>query len=137
MIRLQRPAPAPAVLRTRGPGRAQAHHVERLAGTVRLEFDARLYGHRTVKVALLARQHGKCAYCERPLLDSRDADVEHFRPKGGFCQRDPADTPEQPGYYWLAYAWENLLVSCKGCNQTHKRSFFPLASPADRGAGAG
>ena len=39
---------------------------------------------------------------------------------------------EQPGYYWLAYDWDNLLWACPVCNQRGKKSAFPLANPADR-----
>lgn len=28
-----------------------------------------------------------------------------------------------PGYYWLAYDWRNLLISCIKCNQLSKRKF--------------
>jgi hypothetical protein len=38
----------------------------------------------------------------------------------------------RPGYYWLAYKWENLLLSCSACNQRHKKNLFPLADPAKR-----
>ena len=36
-----------------------------------------------------------------------------------------------PGYYWLAFDWENLLVSCEKCN-TNKGSLFPLEDPDAR-----
>jgi len=38
----------------------------------------------------------------------------------------------RPGYYWLAYHWENLLFSCVACNQTHKRNLFPLRDEAQK-----
>jgi hypothetical protein len=38
----------------------------------------------------------------------------------------------QPGYFWLAYVWENLFLACQLCNQTFKRNLFPLADPATR-----
>lgn len=31
-----------------------------------------------------------------------------------------------PGYFWLAYAWDNLFLSCALCNQRYKRTLFPL-----------
>src|SRR5207248_2896103 len=52
-------------------------------------------------------------------------DVEHFRPKGGYKQRE-TDELKRPGYYWLAYAWDNLFCSCQLCNQRFKRNLFPL-----------
>lgn len=57
---------------------------------------------------------GKCAYCESP-LEETDWDVEHFRPKGRVAEND-----DHPGYYWLAYSWENLYPSCKPCNQRRR-----------------
>lgn len=53
----------------------------------------------------------KCAYCEKKLLDS-PKHIEHYRPKKG-------------GYYWLAYSWDNLLLSCGECNNP-KDNNFPI-----------
>ncbi len=38
----------------------------------------------------------------------------------------------KPGYYWLAYSWDNLLLSCQLCNQRYKRNLFPLREPTQR-----
>jgi hypothetical protein len=32
----------------------------------------------------------------------------------------------RPGYWWLAYTWENWLYACDRCNSAWKRSFFPV-----------
>lgn len=32
----------------------------------------------------------------------------------------------RPGYFWLAYDWDNLLLACQICNQRHKKNAFPL-----------
>jgi len=53
----------------------------------------------------------KCGYCEKGLLDASKP-IEHYRPKRG-------------GYYWLAYSWDNLLLSCTECNSA-KGDKFPL-----------
>lgn len=53
----------------------------------------------------------KCGYCEKKLLDASKP-IEHYRPKRG-------------GYYWLAYSWDNLLLSCTECN-TSKLNKFPI-----------
>jgi hypothetical protein len=58
-------------------------------------------------------------------------DVEHFRPKAGYCQREGSPL-RRPGYYWLAYAWDNLFFSCQLCNQRFKRNLFPLRNPRKR-----
>ena len=77
----------------------------------KVEFDAKVYGAETVRVALTALFEGKCCYCEFPITRS-DLNVEHFRPKGRV-----SESPDHPGYYWLAYEWRNLLPSCAFCNQ--------------------
>ncbi len=99
------------------------------ARTRRFTFDGGIYGHRTVKEALVAAQHSKCCFCESKV--GMDGDVEHYRPKAGFSQ-GARRRIEGPGYYWLAYEWSNLLLSCSICNQRFKRSLFPLADPATR-----
>jgi len=99
------------------------------AGTQTFSFAAALYGHPTVKQALIAAQHGKCCFCERKI--GGEGDVEHFRPKANFCQRKGFPL-ERPGYYWLAYDWDNLLLACPICNQRFKKNYFPLADPAKR-----
>ncbi|MDX4066804.1 retron system putative HNH endonuclease [Aliarcobacter skirrowii] len=50
----------------------------------------------------------KCAYCEQKLLDA-PKHIEHYRPKDI--------------YYWLAYSWDNLLLSCGSCNSSKGINF--------------
>jgi uncharacterized protein (TIGR02646 family) len=71
-----------------------------------------IYRDEEVKKALEELFHRKCAYCE---TKQEGFDVEHYRPKGRV-----AENPNHPGYYWLAYAWENLLPSCVFCNQSRR-----------------
>jgi uncharacterized protein (TIGR02646 family) len=71
--------------------------------------------------------HGKCCYCERKLDRKRYMDVEHYRPKG-----DVKDVEGHAGYWWLAYKWDNLLWSCKTCNQKYKGIIFTLLPDATR-----
>ncbi len=78
-------------------------------------FDSAVW--RPAKALLLERFHGKCAYCESPLVDSIHADVENYRPKSR--------------YWWLAYDWDNLLVACHACN-TAKANRFPLQDESAR-----
>ena len=52
-------------------------------------------------------------------------------PKGGVRQND-GDPLEQPGYFWLAYGWENLFFACQLCNQSFKKNLFPLVDPTRR-----
>lgn len=80
-------------------------------------------GYRIVSRELWQRQHYKCCYCERKLLESYN-DVEHFRPKAR-ADRSPGSTHTY-GYWWLAFSWENLLFACPTCNRSGKNDKFPL-----------
>lgn len=138
MIRIHRPPRAPEVLLTEGTSRRRAHETEIdvdpgsfASGASTLTFDRDIYGHQSVKTALVTMQHEKCAFCEAKPLHVSDGDVEHFRPKGGVRQAD-AGPLERPGYYWLAYEWDNLLFACERCNRRHKKNLFPLTDPGRR-----
>jgi uncharacterized protein (TIGR02646 family) len=80
-----------------------------------------------VKDALYDMHHqGKCCYCERRRDERREPDVEHFRPKA------KVEGTDHPGYWWLAYCWDNYFFSCKKCNQEHKKNQFPLMDGGQR-----
>ena len=81
-----------------------------------------VYRHKTVLEELAAIYHGKCAYCEGKAPAWAPSQVEHYRPKAGVFE-----DPNHPGYYWLAYEWSNLLLSCPTCNNA-KSKRFPTAS---------
>ncbi|MGB1250070.1 MAG: hypothetical protein ACPG8W_05510 [Candidatus Promineifilaceae bacterium] len=78
------------------------------------KVDETFYKRVSVKQALPALFHDKCAYCEASLLNVT-WDVEHYRPKGRV-----AESPKHSGYYWLAYTWSNLFPACQFCNQRRK-----------------
>ncbi|WP_433934534.1 hypothetical protein AB3662_08045 [Sorangium cellulosum] len=88
-----------------------------------------------MKRALETAHHGKCCYCESKVKHVAPGDVEHYRPKAAVRQARTAPV-ERPGYYWLAYEWENLLFSCVLCNEKHKRNLFPLRDPRKRARSA-
>ncbi len=136
MIRIRKPRRAPDILATTGKEKAlelcsrfDESQEDYRNGSKRFTFSLRIYGHESVKQALIAAQHGKCCYCEQ--LVDEDGDVEHFRPKGG-VQQAKRTRIETPGYFWLAYEWTNLLLSCSGCNQRAKGNLFPLQNPKSR-----
>jgi uncharacterized protein (TIGR02646 family) len=81
----------------------------------------KIYGTPEVKGALIKLFNGKCAYCESTFLHVYIGDVEHFRPKGAI---KIGDNLKKPGYYWLAADWDNLLLSCRNCNQKSKQFTF-------------
>lgn len=138
MIRIGKPADAPAVLAGKGRQETDKNRTAYEAdparydsGAATFSFDSGLYGHESVKTALIRAQHGKCSFCESKLIHISYGDVEHFRPKAGYRQSS-ADPLGKPGYYWLAYDWSNLYLSCQLCNQRFKKNTFPLADPARR-----
>lgn len=77
-------------------------------------FDFQKYNGYDVTLALTDLFHNKCAYCESDIIDNLD--VEHFRPKGRVTGVD-----SHSGYWWLAHSWNNLLPSCKACNQKRRQ----------------
>ena len=138
MIRIERPAGAPKILQDSGEREerivCESYDLradEYRSRTRTFEFKDHIYGHDSVRNTLLDAQHSKCCYCESRFRANYPGAVEHFRPKGA-VQQDQGQGREYPGYYWLAYRWENLLVSCFGCNSTYKGALFPLSNPETR-----
>jgi uncharacterized protein (TIGR02646 family) len=129
MIQIRKPDVAPEILRERGAALTEELCARVDAGE-RPSFDREIYGAAEVKESLRAAQHDKCCFCESKLGHAQFGDVEHFRPKAS-AQQSSIDPP-LTGYYWLAYAWTNLYLSCAICNQRHKRCLFPLANPERR-----
>ncbi len=83
----------------------------------------------------------KCAYCETREVRS-PYHAEHFRPKARVTVKVEEKTKKKqqvcsaldeygatikhPGYFWLAYTWSNLLLSCNYCNTAlGKKNQFP------------
>ncbi len=102
-------------------------------GEQKFKFKNKIYADKTtIKEQLKTDQNNKCAYCETKYeLMFGDGDVEHFRPKGSYKQeRD--EKLNYPGYYWLAYNWNNLLFSCERCNRKHKGNLFPIKKGTKR-----
>jgi uncharacterized protein (TIGR02646 family) len=62
-----------------------------------------------IRSRLIEIYNGKCAFCEQKVEQYH---VEHYRPKAI--------------YYWLAFSWDNLMLSCPTCNQ-YKRMNFEIA----------
>ena len=136
MIRVTKP-PCPDALRA-GAERTRADCVKYdenaaaySSGERRFEPDRAIYGNETVKKTLQKAQHRKCCYCEARFGANAAADVEHYRPKGAVRQ-DRESRRLFPGYYWLAYSWENLYWCCQVCNRSCKKDLFPLEDPAAR-----
>jgi uncharacterized protein (TIGR02646 family) len=138
VIPIRKPTRAPAVLRDRGARATtqlcadyEADPPGYQSGQRTFSFDSAIYADPTVKNALRKAQRNKCAFCESRFDHVAFGDVEHFRPKAGFIQQE-GEALSRPGYYWLAYDWRNLFVSCQLCNQRFKRNLFPLRDPSQR-----
>jgi len=132
LIRINKSSSTPAVLLAQGPrktGTLKSSYTRNPSvynnGTKNFRFFSNIYGHSSVKSALKRAQSDKCYFCESKVSSVAYGDVEHFRPKGGFKQYE-SDALGKPGYYWLAYNWENLFYSCQICNQRFKKNLFPL-----------
>lgn len=131
MIRVVKPTKAPAILITKGKPKSGDYVAAYNKGVREFKFDSKIYGHKTVKEALIKAQHDKCFLCESKITHITFGDVEHFRPKAAYRQsvKEPL---QKPGYYWLAYEWSNLFLACQLCNQLFKKNLFPLANPRAR-----
>lgn len=93
-------------------------------------FEFKIYSDPEVKSSLIELFKGKCAYCESKFLHVYSGDIEHFRPKGEIEEAIP---PKKPGYYWLAADWDNLLLSCRNCNQKLTHSIYGLSEKRTMG----
>jgi hypothetical protein len=99
----------------------------------KFEFDGDVYGPKELKEQLKLEQYNKCCFCENKDFDDiAHGDVEHYRPKAAYSKGDKSKTLERPGYYWMAYEWENLFYCCQICNQSFKKNYFPLTDEAKR-----
>jgi uncharacterized protein (TIGR02646 family) len=130
MIALKRPAKAPAILEEKGKEETKKLCSEFDAyGEIKTKIKNDIYGDCSVRETLEEAQKGKCCYCECELKGY--GDVEHFRPKGGYKQNKDSNLSKH-GYYWLAYFWDNLMLSCQICNQRYKKNLFPLVDDSKR-----
>ena len=94
-----------------------------LSGTQTFKFSS-LYKCKSVLKQLKLKQHNKCCFSEAK-FNGDYPHVEHFRPKGG-VENNKNGAFTYPGYYWLAYNWDNLLLCKSVINCSYKRNFFPL-----------
>lgn len=72
------------------------------------------YRHDDIKQALFASSFNKCAFCECKPGESGNIEVEHFAPKSIY--------PD------LTFDWDNLLPSCRKCNEA-KSDFDTITEP--------
>jgi hypothetical protein len=117
VIRIVKPRQAPDILISKG-GEATKRNKRTYtrfsqdykSGLRSFKFNPEIYGHKTIKQALVAAQNEKCCFCESKIRHISYGDVEHFRPKRGYRQ-EPGDILGKPGYYWLVYSKEISFLS--------------------------
>ena len=126
MIRIQKPLKVPNILTTKGTAQTLKDCADYDSGSRKFEIKSHIYNAKSVKDVLLKAQRKKCCYCESKFSPTSYGAVEHFRPKRGVKQKQ-GQSQLYPGYYWLTYDWDNLLVSCERCNTSYKGNLFPLA----------
>ncbi len=71
----------------------------------------RRYNHAQIKTAIINETYGKCAYCESLVIHVDHGDIEHLVPKSKATE--------------LAFAWENLTLACRICNQNKGDYYDP------------
>lgn len=107
---------------------ARAKSIKQFRSNKKLQLDSAHYAPPLAKRQLYISHFGKCAYCESRIIHTQYGDVEHIRPKNGVYirERDGAQTVANEGYFFKAFCWDNLLLSCGSCNQIYKKNFFPI-----------
>jgi len=116
----------PSALFTHGFTETQNNNNKYDNGLRKFSFKRNIYSSKIVKETLKKTQHNKCCFCESDFSHVAAGDVEHYRPKGGWIQKN--EKLNTPGYYWLAYDWDNLFLSCEICNRQFKKNYFPLST---------
>jgi len=116
---------------------ATADHLSQL----RVTFEPSIWTQ--VKPHLLDLFSSKCAFCEQR-LSGLNGDIEHYRPMRNADQdrakwalsseQGVMGANQQHLYYsWLAYDWDNLLLSCVACNRhIGKSRSFPVVGTRAR-----
>lgn len=118
-------------------GTSQAKVAENQARFLKgLEIPSSDYAPNEVKAQLVISHHGKCAYCETRIIHNHYGDAEHFRPKKGvtFLDKTGKMATIADAYFWRAFDWDNLFLSCGICNEQYKKNYFgllPDLSPTD------
>lgn len=108
-----------------GPGwrRARQHESDRTDDPAAILSFSDYWNLPDVRGALYALHGRRCVYCGCNLPRNDRGDVEHFRPKSSV-----KEDKLHGGYWWIAYSFDNYLLSCRPCNSTRKGDSFPLRS---------
>lgn len=121
MIQLSRQRTTDIPARYRGAGRVGNEVALLEARRDFLRAGGRSFGYlessmwKPAKSRLDIEAAGKCGYCEAEARVVAHCDVEHIRPKSE--------------YWWLGLCFDNYVLSCQICNQTHKGDKYPAMRP--------
>lgn len=77
------------------------------------------YRHNSIQKRLAESSYYKCSFCECKPGESGNIEIEHFEPKSLYPER--------------AFDWDNLLPSCRKCNQAkmvHDTRTTPIIDPS-------
>ena len=89
-----------------------------------------LYSRVDVRMALARLFSDKCAFCESKVEPAAASPItHHFRPKQEAV--DGRGRVSRPHYWWLAYEWDNLYLSCQRCARAAGAQ-FPVAGDRAR-----
>lgn len=119
MIRVRPVPPVPEALLGQTAIDEREEAIEAFLADPNAKFTFNAYKNRSVRRALNAAFHFKCAYCEAYFGATQPVAVEHYRPKSAVIGAD--GKLKKPGYYWLAGTWDNLLPSCTDCNSAREQ----------------
>ena len=100
------------------------HHTyqDRLStGFTSAAFDPSIYATENIETALRTTSGGRCAWCES-LIEQNHAQIGHYRQPYGYHNNLVL---ERNGYFDLAYRMDNLIYTCKTCNENYKQAHFP------------
>lgn len=89
-----------------------------------IEARQRLWRDARIRDWLLGLFHNKCWYSEAQEAVSA-YHVDHYRPKGRVT--DVGHVHPEPGYWWLAFRWQNYRI-CGQLINVKKNDVFPLVS---------
>jgi len=93
-----------------------------------IDDNSKLWGE--LKPWLRELSHGKCWYSEATVCAGY-GHVDHFRPKK---EAKDLDGNKEPGYWWLAFKWQNYCFSGSALN-VPKSTKFPIRDGTSRIAG--
>ncbi|WP_290719496.1 hypothetical protein [Gordonia sp. UBA7599] len=150
MIRLRRPVPPSDFDALVQDAREKVRRTLDEAGELK-EKDFPCNGWRRFKRAFEgpSTRDTKCMYCEGDPRACASLEMDHYRPKTALTELPPlaASVPRcvvapadrgtarevaRPGYWWLAYTWENWVLTCERCNGHYKGNLFPCAGGTPR-----